>query len=198
MTELKDLNVPKEDKEWLKVIYTEAWNQYAHEDNLGQSRFNFFLGIQTAFVALLAALFTALLGFESMDLKIAFISLAGIAALFGIFSCLFGAYWKEVTKAGQQYLNLRWIPIAVIEKLAQIEQIGIAGVEAEWRTFSKQNPGVDYYPFKDYKELENIYLSSRQKVGGWDLMIKVIRWFQFIYFILALIFVVIGVAIHFS
>lgn len=197
MTELKDLKVPED---WLKVIYAEAWNQYTHEDNLGQSRTNFFLGIQAALVAIFTALSGSLVQIGSYPIggykfNLGFVLLGVAALVIGGFSLISAKHWQAVTKAGRQYLNLRWIPLAVIEKLAQIDQIGLAGIEDRWRTFSQQNPGIDYYPFKNIQELEDFRLSSLQKTRGWDSMLKVILFLQVIYYFiigLGVIFIVIA------
>ncbi len=37
----------------LATLYTEAWKQYSHEDNLYQNRSNLFLGLNSAFIAAL-------------------------------------------------------------------------------------------------------------------------------------------------
>ena len=129
------------------------------------------------------------------EVNLGFLLLGLLALIIGLFSLAVSKNWQAVTEAGRQYLNLRWIPIAVIEKLAQIEQIGLAGLENEWRFFSRQNPNVDFHPFKDVPELENLRLPSLQKTRSWASMLNVILFLQIIYyFIVVLGVLLIGIA----
>ncbi|MBE7554879.1 MAG: hypothetical protein HS126_27835 [Anaerolineales bacterium] len=184
MTEPKDFRMSED---WLKIIYSEAWNQYTHEDNLGQSRTNFFLGIQAALIAILTAVSGPIVQIGSIqvgiyEIKFGLLLLGVLALIIGFFSLVIVKNWRAVTKAGQQYLNLRWISIAAIENLAKIERFGLAVLENEWRTFSRQNPGEDYQPFKDIPELEYLRLTSLQKTRSWASMLNVILLLEVIHY----------------
>lgn len=120
MTELKDLNVSED---WLKIIYTEAWNQYNHEDNLAQNRTSFFLGIQAALIAIFTAVSGSIIQIGShrigvIEINLGFVLLGVLALITGLFSLAIAKNWQAAIETGRQYCNIRWIPIAVIEKLA--------------------------------------------------------------------------------
>ena len=183
MSGLKDLNVA--DEQWLRVIYTEAWNQYAHEDNLAQGRNNFFMGLQAALIALWTAFLKPLyeigeVSIGSYTMHLGLLLLGGSTFLIGLFSFLLTWNWKAATQAGQRYLNLRWMPIIAIEKLAQIHRFGIATLEHEWKQLSEIHPNEPYRPFENIEGLEKCQLKPNTKVRGWSSMLNVISFWLII------------------
>ena len=180
MTVKEDLKIPQE---WLILLYTEAWAQYSHEDDLAQSRTNFFIGVQTAFILIWTALLIPV-----YDIGVYTIStyryhlgsiLAGvITLLIGLFSLLLTTNWKSATNAGRQYLNLRWISIEAIERLAKVDSIGLASTENRWRKHSNDKQTEKFYPFKGTMELDDLGISSREKIRGWQSMLNVIAFWQ--------------------
>lgn len=169
-----------ESEGWLRTLYTEAWKQYNHKDNLSQSRNNLFLGVQAAMIAILAGISGLLIRvgpiwIGSHQLWVGFGVLGIITVTFAVFAGRVAAYWKGVTKSGQSYLNLRWIAIRAIEERVGLHLINIAGMEYDWREFSKSNPEKEYCPFADSEILRQHTVPPLGKVSGWSSMLKVIR-----------------------
>jgi len=169
-----------ESEEWLRTLYAEAWKQYSHEDNLSQSRNNLFLGVQAAMIAILAGISGSLIGMEpigigSHQLWVGFGVLGIFTVTFAVFAGRLAAYWEGVTKSGQAYLNLRWIAIRAIEERVGLHSINLAGMEHDWREFSKSNPGKEYCPFADSESLRQHTVLPLGKVSGWSSIQKVIR-----------------------
>jgi len=128
---------------WLRTMYTEAWNQYCHEDNISQSRNNLYLGVQAALIAILTGISGSLIGMDpltvgSHKIWVGLGSLGTFVVVCAIFATRLAAYWKGVTKAGRGYLNLRWIAIRAIEEHAGMHQVNLTGMEHNWRVLKIQ------------------------------------------------------------
>jgi hypothetical protein len=90
---IRDISVPDD---WLRLMYTEAWKQYSHEDTLGQSRMNIFLAVHAALIAILAAILKPLLDMPprqigSHQIYIGLGILGLFAVIIGVFSLLLGS-----------------------------------------------------------------------------------------------------------
>ncbi len=189
MSKLGDLY---KDEEWLKIMYIEAWKQYSHEDDLGQSRMTLFLAVHAALIAIVGAVAKPLADIEpliinSHEFHIGLCILGVLAFLTGLFSLVLSGYWKVLTQAGRRYLNLRWIPIAVIEKVVGLDRINIANLEHEWREFSRNNPGCVFYPYPDIEELKHLLLDPLPKIRSWSSMEKTITLIQVLDVFLAIV-----------
>jgi hypothetical protein len=174
-------NDPKIEAEWLRKLYEEAWKQYCHEDNLGQLRTNFFMGVQAALVAVLTAASKPLyeIGMAEpfgwrMHLGLAFIGI--FMSLIGGFCFFVSVRWREVTEAGKQYVLLRWATARAIEQKMPIDvNLGLATIEDRWRHYEGHEP----FPlFRDDKTLVHVELAPPEIKGGWLSMLHVIGLWQ--------------------
>jgi len=197
--EIKDIHVSDD---WLRLLYSEAWKQYIHEDAQGQTRMNIFLTVQAALIAILAAISKPLLdmppkqvGSHQVYIGVGILGL--VAVIIGFFSLVLGARWKSVTEAGRLYLNLRWIPIAAIEKSAQLNDINLAGLENAWRKHSKENSGTDFHPYATIAELSEFRLRPLPNIRGWSAISGTITSIQ-ILFLLIMIggFFLLGITLY--
>jgi len=178
---MSDHNDTNAKADWLRKLYEEAWKQYSHEDNLGQSRTNFFMGIQAGLLGFLAAVSKPI--YDIGTLRVAGIEIHLGLALIGLFMAVFGAFslivsvnWQEVTEAGKQYVRLRWATVAAIEIQAGIDRtIGLATIEAGWRAHNLDEP---YRPFPMLEQLRQLELPPPQRNEGWGSMLQVIRLWQ--------------------
>jgi quercetin dioxygenase-like cupin family protein len=181
-----------ESDDWLPTLYVEAWKQYTYEDNVSHSRNNLFLGVQTALIAILTGVSGLLVGIEPVEVglhqfRVGLIVLGILAVTFAVFASRLAVYWKEVTKSGQAYLNLRWITIRAIEEQVGLHPINLAGIEYNWREFSKSNPGKQYYPFADWESLKQHAIPPLGKVGNWTSILGVIKVIEVLwYFVLSI------------
>jgi hypothetical protein len=172
-------NLSDEEVKWLQILYQEAWKQYSHEDNISQSRNNLFMGIQAALVTILVGVTPFLIGMTPIavgnkEIPIGIPVLGFILILFSFFATRLTLYWKGVTKAGNAYLNLRWITIRAIEHRVGLSGINLAEIEHKWRQFIRVNPDKNYHPFVESEDLNEHYVAPRGEVGGWDSILRVI------------------------
>lgn len=178
-----------ESEGWLQTLYTEAWEQYSHEDNLSQSRNNLFLGVQAAMIAILAGISGLLIGMApivigSHQLWVGFGVLGVIMFTFAVFAGHLATHWEEVTKSGRSYLHLRWIAIRAIEERVGLHSINLAGMEHNWREFSESNPGKEYCPFSDSESLRQHTVPPLGEVSGWSSIREVIKIVKRLWFFL--------------
>ena len=188
-----------ESEDWLRTLYVEAWKQYSHEDNLSQSRNNLFLGVQAAMIAILTGISGLLIRMEPIEigshrLWVGFGALGIITVTFAVFASRLAAYWKGVTKSGRAYMNLRWIAIRAIEERVGLHSINLAGMEHNWRDFSKSNPGKEYRPFTDSESLKQYAVPPLEKVRAWSSILAVIKIVEVLWYFLLGIGVILIVA----
>jgi hypothetical protein len=173
----------KADADWLRKLYEEAWKQYSHEDNLGQTRTNFFIGLQAALLGILAAASkplyeigpTAMFGWR-VHLGLIFIGL--FMGLIGLFCYFVSARWAQATEAGKRYVSLRWVTAQAIEKQVAVgRKYGLATVEGRWRESSDAD---GFRPFADDEQLRHLSVPARVPSGGWQSMLQVIRSWQIV------------------
>jgi hypothetical protein len=170
--------IRKNENDWLRKLYEEGWKQYCHEDNLGQSRTNFFMGIQAGLLAILAAFMKPMfeIGYWKIagsEIHLGLLLIGTFTLLVGIFSFAVSTNWENVTKAGKQYVNLRWITIAAIEaELGSVSRFGLAGIEDNWRRHCISNA---YKPFDNSERLKHHQMEAPLKNEGWGSMLAVIR-----------------------
>jgi quercetin dioxygenase-like cupin family protein len=181
--------------DWLKTLYTEAWGQYIHEDKMGITRNTLFLGVQAAFIAILASLVEPMINLDTTiiiftkEFQVGLALLGGTLTIFTILMFLLAGYWKEVTKTGRTYLNLRWLTIRAIEEHLSLSPINLAGIEHEWRAFSENNPRSEYYPFinSEYESLKELHIPSKGKIGGWLSLTRTISLIRIFWLLLSAI-----------
>ncbi len=176
-----------ESEDWLRTLYVEAWKQYSQEDNLSQSRNNLYLGVQAAMITTLAGISGWLIGMQPIEigshrLWVGFGILGIIAVTFAVFASRLAAYWKGVTKSGRAYMNLRWIAIRAIEERVGLHSINLAGMEHNWREFSKSNPGKKYHPFADSESLKQHAVPPIEKFRAWSSILAVIKIVEVIWY----------------
>lgn len=192
MKQLKDIEMTPE---WQTLVYSEAWKQYCHEDNIGVSRMQVFLAVESAFIAVLALISKPLMDLDSVQLgchslHLGLAVLAGFMVIIGILLFFLAWVWRCVTTAGRCYLNLRWFPIYAMEKLAQLDDVNLAGVENGWRKFfkSKENRCKKYPIHQDIQELEEekFELGPLPRFRGWTSFESITWVFQVISVLLAI------------
>ena len=197
MNNMKEINIKDE---WDKILYSEAWKQYCHEDNIGVKRMQIFMTVQSGLFGVLALIAKPLIGLtpiqtESSNFHIGLIIFAAFMVIIGTLLFFLSMVWRSVTKACRGYLNLRWLPIFAIEKIAQIGNIDLAGLENCWRRYSKSkhNRGTKYTVYNEIEELanENFKLDLLPRFRGWN-SIETITW---IFQILSILIIVAGILI---
>jgi hypothetical protein len=171
-------NAPDGDA-WKRLLYSEAWKQYCHEDNLGQSRNNFFLGVQGAMIAILTLAAKPLLElpparFWNHDVYLGMTALGMLAAVIGLLALALDRHWKAVTDAGRAYLNIRWCTIMAIETTMELGHYGLASLERKWRAFSKTNSAKEFQPFSEPESLVSIKVPPLPEARGWSSIQKVV------------------------
>lgn len=172
-TQLKQTGDVSVSDDWLRLMYAEAWKQYIHEDTQGQARVSIFLTVQTALIAILAIITKPLLDMPPKQIGSHQVYIGvGLLGLFtviiGVFSLFLGVIWRSVNKAARITMNLRWIPIAAIERIARLNDVNLAGLEHEWRRSSREKPDADYKPYESIAELAEFRLGPLPKFRGWS------------------------------
>ncbi|KOF07232.1 hypothetical protein AC739_19545, partial [Planococcus glaciei] len=87
--------------EWLRTLYSEAWKQYSHEDNISQKRNNLFLAVQAALIATLTGASGILLKLKALkvgsyELWIGHLALGFILIVFWYFANRLTSFWESV------------------------------------------------------------------------------------------------------
>ena len=177
-SESEAFSLAPETMQWLKPLYEEGWRQYVHEDNLGQSRSNFFLGVQAAIIAILAALSKSVYGIGISNildypLNIGLMALGSLWIIVSLFFSILLVNWDIVTSAGKEYVRFRRIQLQSIEKLAGIEQIGLANQESEW--LEKKE---DYVLFPNIVGLKHLKVPPIISDSGWVTMKRTVSWLR--------------------
>lgn len=168
---------------WKSLLYSEAWKQYCHEDNLGQSRNNLFMGVQAALIALLALALKPLLETEptylwNCNIHLGMMVFGCLAAIIGKISYALDSHWLAVIEAGRAYLNIRWCTVIGLETELGLQQYGPASLEDKWRVFSRENPDEEYQPFADSNTLRSIKVPPLPETRGWSSMKRVVTVLQ--------------------
>jgi len=198
MKSLKDIAISQS---WLERLYSEAWNQYRHEDDIEVRRMQVFTAVEAGLVAVVALIARPMLALSPVvaganRFHIGLTALAGFMIMIGILLCFLAFVWRSAAKAGRRYLNLRWIPIYALEKYAQINDLSIAAVEDEWRRVFKEpaNRKKEFAFYRDIKELAGRFkLGSVPPFRGWT-SIEAVTWaFQ----IISVLLVIAGVGLIF-
>ena len=174
-----------EETKWLKELYQEGWRQYVHEDNLGQTRTNFFLGLQAAIVAITGTVTSPVyrIGYISIfghQLHLGLISLGCLWIITALFSIYCIINWQLVTNAGKQYVRFRRIQLRAIEELSGVFTIGLATQECKWL----EKKEGEYVPFPQVESIKDFSLSPIIADSGWVVMEKTIRWLRIMWFLI--------------
>jgi|SRR5882672_6587640 len=176
--EIKDMHISDD---WLRLIYSEAWKQYIHEDTQGQARMSIFLTVQTALIAILAIITKPLLDmpskqFGSRQIYLGVGLLGLFAVIIGFFSLFLGMIWRSANKAARITLNLRWIPISAIERIAALNHVNVGLKDVNLAEFEnkcrdKLKSKKDYYPY-EIEGLSDLKISSEltplPNIRGWS------------------------------
>lgn len=170
---------PNDENGWKQVLYTEAWKQYCHEDNLAHSSNKLFLSVHAVLVALLTLVTKPLIQAPTIDLFGVCIHggvtvLGFLAVLVGVTSLALDQHWKSAISSGRAYINLRWCTAIVIENDINLGHIGLASIESNWRTYSNSKPEEKYHPFSDLEALSAIVLPHLPDTRGWGSMLKIV------------------------
>lgn len=140
-------------------------------------------------IAILAGISGLLIRMEPIEigshqLWVGFGALGIITVTFAVFASRLAVYWKGVTKSGRAYMNLRWIAIRAIEEQVGLHSINLAGMEHNWREFSKSNPGKKYCPFADSESLKHHAVPPLEKVRAWSSILAVIKIVEVLWYFL--------------
>ena len=177
---------------WLRVLYSEAWAQYRHEDDLGIKRSIFYITVQGAILALLAftskPLIDDIISLEPsglLDSKPRLIAiLAGLTSVSSTLLVIVAVLWKSANDSGRAYINMRWISAFDIERQLLGQQIGVNSLPAQFENayrrycFKTKFPS-HYYPYRKggacdgevvVDGLETIKLSLLPKMRGWAMV----------------------------
>ena len=111
------------------------------------------------------------------------IILGFFAIILGIFGETLTVFWKSVTIAGKSYVNLRASSIRMIEKKANLDSINIAGIEHDWRNFSKKHCSDKYYTITDF-DGEKYSIPVLVKISGWASILRVITVIRILWLVL--------------
>jgi hypothetical protein len=185
-------NLSQHSHEWLRTMYTEAWGQYIHEDNLSLARNNLFITIQGAGIGILAAVAIPLIQVEPImtgpyQFYMGHVALGIILIVFSILGITISKIWSEVTTAGEAYLRLRFISIKAIEDRAAQHDIGLASLEVNWEDFLASHPNQKYYPFSNSKNLRRYSIPPRGNSEGWLSIQKTIKILIKVWFFLSIL-----------
>lgn len=132
----KDTNHITTEK-WHEILYSEAWNQYKHEDNLVQSRNQMYLTILTLLLSVCIGIVTFLLGRNEPNSEISLsvnVLISGIVLLiFSIIILIIVKSWSGVTDASKHYVNMRFLVAKDIENKFVHDNLGLAQREDYWK-----------------------------------------------------------------
>jgi hypothetical protein len=171
-----------ESDEWLQEMYSLAWAQYTHEDDMGQKRDTVFVTINAALIAALAAVSPWLwragpVHIFHREVHLGLTVLGLLTTFFGVLAIQIDSHWRSVTKAGNAYLNLRWSIARAIEAYLNLRPIGLADAENRWQAYSKSNESADgsFNPYPDLFGLEGLSLAPRPRVSGWSSVLHIAK-----------------------
>ena len=152
-------------KPWLQILYSEGWKQYCHEDNLGTTRNNMFIGINGFLIALMVGSLNPLTEVMGKGLLKIDTSLCSgiIFSFFGILGFKIAKIWKKLALAGQQYYNMRRTMLRLIEKKACLSSVNLAEKEDQWRKHSKEHPTQSF----SLDNNEEFTIAPYCHHGGW-------------------------------
>lgn len=132
---------------WILQLYEEAWRQYVHEDNLVQTRTKLFLIFHGVVLTVMLGMSPFLAKWTTVffgkKIWIGLILLGLLLYAASRLSRILSDYWRKATKAGMQYVNLRWSTILAIEKMMEKKidsEVSLAIEEDKWRKASKNAP----------------------------------------------------------
>ncbi|MET9886227.1 hypothetical protein ABZZ20_24450 [Streptomyces sp. NPDC006430] len=162
---------------WLSQMYAIAWQQYMHEDSLGQMRNSVFLAANAALVAVLAAVSPSLADMDPIVMRgrkfyIGLAILGLLAIVIGVFSIGIASHWGSAIKAGRAYVNLRHAVARAIEEHVNVPPIALAQVEHRWREFSMSTATGEFVPFPDIFSMSDVRVRRRPKVSGWESILR--------------------------
>lgn len=151
--------------DWKRLTYQHAWQQYAHEDNLAQSRTNAFLTVQGGLLLILASLTNPMLNFHRVmigthSVRLGPILLGSSATILALFAIVLARLWRRTAAAGDKYMHLRLDTALALEDDACLGTLGVAGRELAWKNGTL--------------EIE-VPMQHRNSMGGWAYL-QVMSW----------------------
>jgi hypothetical protein len=160
----------------MMTLYTEAWKQYVHEDQLTHSRMTIYFSVLGGMTAILAASASSIvkIGMISLslskvnpawadrDVNFGFFLFGCFALMLGWLSCRVCRMWTHAIKASRQYVNLRWMTAFAVENILGSFGVAQAQLEDKWRhspsfkakfsPFSADNPfGIPHDKFLELR-----------------------------------------------
>ncbi|MFI1655491.1 hypothetical protein ACH4ZU_11365 [Streptomyces sp. NPDC020472] len=165
---------------WLSKIYEIAWQQYSHEDNLGQIRNSVFMAANAALVTVLAAVSPLLAALTPITLSghkvyIGLAILGTLAVLAGILSIGITSHWRSATEAGRAYVSLRHATARAVEEHVNLPFITLAQTEHQWKLFSMSSTPGDFIPFPALPAMADVKVKKRPNVSGWESILGTAR-----------------------
>jgi len=132
------------DNDWLKVLYTETWKQYIHEDQFVQNRGVLFTSLFTAILASMSVFSPLILGigyayFYNTKIHLGVILLGLLWFFVTMVLRQLTTYFEKITVAGRGYVNVRSATLRIIEHLAGLDFYGPAVFEDIWREKSSND-----------------------------------------------------------
>lgn len=147
--------------DWLKVIYVETWKQYIHEDLLTQNRIIFFTTLQGFLITILVYFakpiieINKILIWDSLfRVNIGWFLLGLFIIIICVLNIIINSILLSTIKEEHQYLHLRGFNLQIIEKIAEIDEIGPASIEGRWKESSKIDVNEDFvlnHSYPDFK-----------------------------------------------
>ena len=110
-----------EQQDWLKVVYEQAWDQYAHEDQMSEQRDTKYLTILTLFLTAAGVLCTMVLSYifspgeTGQFSKIYALGMLLVILLIARLVQHFLKHWKSVNETAQEFIQMRLKTIREIE-----------------------------------------------------------------------------------
>lgn len=111
----------EQERDWLKLVYEQAWEQYTHEDEMAEQRDTKYLTILSIFITAIGVLVSMLVthivdkGTIFQSSKSYVLSMLAMIAVVTGLILRFIDNWKRVTAAAERYINMRLKTIREIE-----------------------------------------------------------------------------------
>jgi hypothetical protein len=171
-------------------MYSLAWSQYIHEDDMGQKRDSVFSAINAALIAALAVISPWLwragpVHIFHREIHLGLTILGLLTVGLGALSIQLNSHWRSVTRAGKAYLNLRWAVARAIEVYLNLRPIGLAEVENRWQAYSSDANAEDSFnPYPDLFGEQGLSLGPRPRVSGWNSVLHIAKILMLIWWII--------------
>jgi hypothetical protein len=171
-----------------EILYEEAWRQYVHEDSLVLKRTTVYLAVQGAVLVSIGALGPSLVAagnaFWPRHGRAFGAIFPGVYILIVALLSLVGCKsWRDITNAGEQWIQLRRKVAVAIERLWGVDSVGIASIEDRWWGHEGKH---DFEPFADNERLRDISLKPHG-IEGFAAQLSMITTLMRLWVVIALI-----------